>query len=130
MPDVSAMILGFPTNMVVQQVTIASGTSKTQPIAGQGMALVGIQVPSVWTAADIGYEASWDNNVFNIVYAAGGNASTTVATASEWIAFPSQDAIFAPFIKITSVTTGGGSVTAANQAAARTLNLIFRRIFS
>lgn len=128
MPDVTPA--GFPTNLTVQTVTIANGTSKTPQFATQGFALVGIVMPTVWTAADIGYEASWDNNVFNPVYTGGGSASTTVAAASTFIAFPSQDAIFAPFIKITSVATGGGSVTPANQAADRVLYLLFRKLFS
>lgn len=128
MPDVTPA--GFPTNLTVQQVTIANAASKTVQIATQGWALVGIVMPTAWTAADIGYEASWDNNVFNAVYSGGGTASTTVAAASEFIAFPATDAIFAPFIKITSVATGGGSVTPVTQGAARTLYLVFRKLFS
>lgn len=128
MPDVQTMIPGFPTNMVVQQVTILNGASKCEKTAPQGMALVGIQMPAAWTAADLGYEASWDNNVFFPVYSGGGIASTTPAAASTFIAFPTADAIFAPFIKVTSVAAG--TVTPTNQGADRVLYLIFRRLFS
>ncbi len=130
MADVQTMIPGFPTNMVVQQVTIKSGASKSEQVATQGMALVGVQMPATWTAADLGCEASWDNNVFFAAYDGGGNAMTAVATANKFITFPFTNAVFAPFIKLTSVATGGGSVTPANQGADRTLYLIFRRLFS
>lgn len=123
-------IEGFPANLFLQKCTIANGASKSEYIATQGMALVGIMMPAAWTAADIGYEASWDKDKFNPVYGNGGIASTTVATASTYIAFPQSDAAFIPYLKLTSVAAGGGSVTPANQGAERTIYLLFRKLFS
>lgn len=132
MADITATVPGFPANLCLQKVTIASGASKTEMIATQGYALVGIMMPATWTAADIGYEANWEGNPnsFVPVYTGSGAASTTTATASKWIAFPTVDAIYANYIKLTSVTAGGGSVTPVNQGAARELVLVFRKLFS
>lgn len=123
---------GFPTNLVPQTCTIAINASKSEYIATQGWALCGIIMPSAWTAADIGYEGCYTGRLNDMlpVYTGGGVPSTTVATASVFIAFPSQDAIFIPYLRITSVATGGGSVTPVTQAAAATITLIFRKLFS
>lgn len=130
MPDIQ--IQGFPANLVLRKVTIANGVSKSEMIATDGMALVGIFMPAAWTAADIGYEIGWDGNQLDTfaVYSGSGIASTTVATASTFITFPATDSFYGPFLKLTSVAAGGGSVTPVNQGAARDLLLLFRKLFS
>ncbi len=117
--------------MFVRYVTILSGDSVSDPIATDGMALVNISMPSAWTAADIGYKGSWEGlnaaEFFN-VYDGFGNAQTTVAAASTDIAFPLTNAVFTPFIKLTSVATG--TVTPVVQGGDRKITLIFRKFLS
>ncbi len=130
MPDVQ--IGGNPQNLVLRKVTIANGDSASEGEATDGMALIGIIMPSTWTAADLGYQAAWDsvNGTYLTAVGASGRAETTVAAASTHILFPVGDAIFVPFIKIVSVAAGGGSTTPVTQGGARDLLLLFRRFLS
>lgn len=125
----------WPANMSFETADIASGAAVSQKIATQGRALVGIFTPSAWTAAAIGYKVGWSGNDAEMyaAYDASGNleqtlVSTDAAAASVFIAIPTSDAIFAPYIKLTSVTAG--STTGVNQGAARTLVLVFRTFLS
>ncbi len=130
--DLHATVPGWPANMTLQKVTILAGTSKSEMIAIQGQAMVGIVVPAAWTTALIGYEAGWDGNQNDtyIVYDGGGNPQTTVVEAvSSFIAFPSVNAIFLPFMKITSVAVADG-VTPELQSETRELIVVFRKLFS
>lgn len=126
----------WPANMSFETADIASGAAVSQKIATQGRALVGIFTPTNgWTAAAIGYKVGWSGNDAEM-YAAYDNGgileqtlvSTDAAAASVFIAIPTSDAIFAPYIKLTSVTAA--STTGVNQAAARTLVLVFRTFLS
>jgi len=121
--------------MTFQTATIASGAAISEMIPTQGRALVGIFTPAAWTAAAIGYKVGWSGNdaeMYN-AYDSSGNleqtkVSTDAAAASVFIAIPTSDAIFAPYIKLTSVTAA--STTGVNQDAARTLVLVFRTFLS
>ncbi len=137
--DVSALIPGFPQNLFIQSCTIASGASVSERIATQGLALVGIITPtSGWTAANIGYKSCWTGRDADLVpvYNSGGTleqaiVSTDAAAASIWILFPVPDALFSPWIQLTSVVAATPQVTtAAPQAADRVLYLLFRRFLS
>jgi hypothetical protein len=100
-------------------------------IATQGMALVAIKIPGTWTAASLGYKVGFDGNASSLkqVYSAGGNPATTTVVADTWIAFPSGDALYGPFLQILSVLAADGT-TAVNQGGARELILLFRKLFS
>lgn len=132
MPDVQAMIPGFPQNMSVRYGTILSGASATDLISTDGMAPVGIIIPSAWTAADLGYKLNWDGQINDSLTAFDGfgTAMTTVAAANSWIVFPLSNAVYAPYMQITSVAAGGGSVTPVTQGADRKILIIFRRFLS
>lgn len=132
MPDVQSQIPGFPVNTVLKSLTIPAGASKTNIEPTSGMNLVGVFMPSAWTAADLGFEGCWNGNP-NYSYTsrdAGGNAQTSVATVDTYVTFPLNSAIFAPYLKITSVATGGNSTTPVNQVAARELICVFRKFLS
>lgn len=132
-------IAGFPDNLWLQQVTIASGASASEVIATQGRALIGIYTPTTgWTAANIGYKTCWNGNQSTLVnsYNAGGTleqtiVSTDAASASIGIMFPVPDAIFAPYIQLTSVAAASPQVTTpVNQLAERVIMLLFRKYLS
>lgn len=115
-------------NLYSAQVTIPAGGSEAPPISTEGRALVGIQMPGVWTAAKIGIEASVDGATFQTAKDNAGALLEASAAASIFIAFPLDSAVFAPFVKVKSTAPAGTGV-AEVQAAARTLTLVFRRLF-
>ena len=122
-------------NMTFETATIASGAAISDKISTQGRALVGIFTPAAWTAAAIGYKVGWSGNDTEMyaAYDSSGNleqtaVSTDAASATVFIAIPTSDAIFAPYIKLTSVTAA--STTGVNQGAARQLILVFRTFLS
>ncbi len=123
-------------NLRFMQVTIASGASVSEIISTQGSALVGIYTdPAGWTAAAIGFRTCWSGNNTDLVTAYDSSqgyeqakVSTDAAAAGVFIATPQSDTMFVPFLQVTSRTAGAD--TAVNQAAARTLTLVFRRYLS
>lgn len=121
---------GFPGNLFAQQVTIKSGTAVSEMIATQGKALVAIEMPAAWDAANIGLQASLSGNASKLknVYDNAGNPEQAVVAASEFIVFPTTDACFGPFIALTSMAAG--TVTPTNQSADRVLTLLFRSFVS
>lgn len=124
MPDVP--IKGFPSNLFAAQVTIKAGTAASEMFAPQGKALIGLYMPAAWDTADIGYQSCISGNPIDLLnaYSNGGTPETTQVDASRYIPFPSFDALFAPFIVLTSVDAG--SVTPAVQSADRVITLLFR----
>ncbi len=136
--DVTATVPGFPNNLRLQKCTILSGQSVSEMIATQGDALVGIFTPTGWTAANIGYKSCWTGrpNDLVAVYNNGGTleqciVSTDAASASIAILFPVPDALFAPFIQLTSVLVASPQVTTpVTQGADRVIYLLFRRYLS
>ena len=121
---------GWPGNMFLQTVTIASGASASEMIATQGRVLLGIFTPAAWTDAAIGYKVGWNGNPNNLVWAYDNGkvleqtkVSTDLAATSGFVAIPQSDAIKAPYIQLNSVVEG--ATTATTQGAARTLVLVF-----
>lgn len=127
----SPAIPGFPSNLFWQIVTIVSGASATEVIQTNGLALVGIVMPSAWTAADIAFKScmSGNPNEMQQLFDSGGNPEKTAAAASHNIAFPSSDALFVPFLQLVSVSTSDDT-TPVTQGADRTLKLLFRNYLS
>ncbi len=132
-------IAGFPQNLFLQKCTILSGASVSEMISTQGMALVGLYTPTNgWTAANIGFKTCWDGRNIDLVnaYNAAGTLEQAIvsgdaAAASIAIVFPSPDALFVPFLRLTSVLVASPQVTtAAPQGAERVIFLLFRRYLS
>ena len=121
---------GYPNNLRAQKVTILNGTAVSEMIATQGDALVAIEMPGTWTAANIGIQACLSGNASKLknVYDNAGNLQQSQAAASEFIVFPWNNAIFGPFIALTSVAAG--TTTPANQGQDTELVLLFRRFLS
>ncbi len=124
MPDYP--VAGSPGNLNAQSVTIPAGAAVSERISTQGRALVGIIMPGTWTAADIGYQACLSGNDGDMrnIYDSGGAAMTTPVGVNRHVAFPTPDAIFVPYLRLTSVITV--TVTPVNQVAAATIILLFR----
>lgn len=113
-------------NLFSEQVTIATGTNAAS-LPTEGRALVGVQMPSAWTAANLGFEVSFDGGATWVTaYDNTGNLLQAVVSTSRYVAFPVDSAIFAPLLKVKSVTAAN---VATNQGGARTLTLVFRRLF-
>ncbi len=132
-------IAGSPQNLFLQSCLIKSGASASEMISTQGMALIGLYTPTNgWTAASIGFKTGWDGRNIDLVnaYNDAGTleqclVSGDAAAASIAILFPAPDALFAPFIQLTSVLVANPAVTTpVTQAADRVFYLLFRRYIS
>ncbi len=111
-------------NLFHEDVTIAANASNASVFFSAGNAIVGILMPSAWTAAKIGYEVSLDGINWSTAYDGGGNFEQTTAQASSYLCIPLADAIFGPFVRLKSVDASNVAVV---QAAARTLTLVSKR---
>lgn len=107
---------------------IANGASLSQAIENIGLgaasALVGIEMPAAWTAANLTFQVSFDGDTYKDLYDKDGNEVTVTAAASRYIGLiPS---LFAGIrhLKVRSGTSG----TPVNQGAARTLRLVVREV--
>lgn len=119
---------GAADNLYAESVTIASGASESEAIPTQGKSLVGIVMPAAWTsAANLTPRVGLTRGSLLPVYDAGGNLQKTAADASRYIAIPLSDAVWGPYLAVRSVDSDG---VAVNQAAARTIILLFRRYLS
>lgn len=112
--------------LTIQQATIANGASLSAAIelGVVGAALVGIEMPAAWTAANLTFQASVDGTNFNNLYDKDGNEVTVTASTSRYIGLiPS---LFAGFraMKIRSGTSGA----AVNQGGDRILKIVTREV--
>jgi hypothetical protein len=76
-----------------------------------------IAMPATWTAANLTFQASYDNATWNNLYDSYGVEYTVVADASRSIILPISDFLGIRYIKIRS----GTSATPVNQGAGRDL---------
>lgn len=107
-----------PTKAIVA--VIANGASLSGAVELDGL-LVGIQMPTAWTAAGITFQASADGtNFFDVKDSAGTEVSLTAA-ASTYITLDPAARNFKA-IKVRS----GTSAAAVNQGAERVLVLMRR----
>jgi hypothetical protein len=107
------------------QVTIGDGQSLSTPsLIGHGD-LVGIDMPALWTAADLTFQGSFDGAVYQNVYNADGTEFTVKAGAARFISLAARFAA-TPWIKVRS----GTSAAPVPQMAAplATLTLIVQKL--
>ncbi len=104
--------------------TIASGASLSDALDLTGLTVVGLQMPSTWTAAAITLESSADNATFDDVYDSEGNELSLTADASRFIPLAPTAMVSYPYLKLRSGTSG----TPVNQAATRVITVIARAI--
>jgi hypothetical protein len=107
-------------NAITRTATIASGASLSDAVELDGSALVGVVMPSAWTAANLTIQASHNDSTFNNVYDELGTEKTIIASTSRYIVLNPADFAGSDSIKIRSGTAG----TPVNQAAARSVILV------
>jgi len=100
--------------------TIANGASLSGIVDLGSNDLVGIIMPSAWTAASLTFQFSIDGTNFYDAYSATAELSSTAAAASRMISINAANYDMGRYIKIRS----GTSATPVNQAADRILTLI------
>lgn len=125
MPDFP--IAGHPNNLRAVSVTILSGAAVSEMFATQGDAIVGILMPSAWTAAALQFYAclsGYTGDLKPLKDATTAVYMQTLVAADDDICFPNPDAIFRPFVQLKSVTAGG--VNAVNQGADRQIIVLLR----
>lgn len=103
-----------------RNVTISSGTSLSNAIDISEYSVVGILMPSAWTAANLSFQGSIDGATYGNLIEKDGVELVITAAASYLI--PLTASAFQPcrFLKIRS----GTSVVPVNQAVTRTIVLI------
>lgn len=105
--------------------TIAESASLSGAVDLGGMHLVGIIMPGTWTAANLTLQASVDGGAtFANVHDGNGVEELIVAAASRHIILDPARFAGISGLKVRSGTSG----SAVNQAAARTLRLVVRRV--
>ena len=109
---------------VICTATIASGASLSGAVeVPRGCALVGISMPSTWTAAALTFQAAVINIYQNAYTTAGAAISYTAGAAQALPVDPAQWK-HAAKLKVRSGTAG----SPVNQAADRILTLVFRPV--
>ncbi len=115
------------TNMRLATATIANGESASTAITlNPGERIVGIIMPAAWTTANLVAQVSVDGTTFQ--YAISYGSAIQMFPVADRTTL--MDAIDAdklsrlPYVKLVSATASGSTVTAVNQAAARTLKVI------
>ncbi len=118
-----------PSKAVVRRVaTIANGASKSNAISlPHSRSIVGIELPSGWTAADVGIEVSRDNTTFVPVIGTGGTAVSLDAAVSTYIPVDPNLTRGAGWAKIISIAAAGGGA-AVNQGAERIVQVYTRYV--
>jgi hypothetical protein len=105
------------------EVVIGNGESLSNAVDLHGFALLAIQMPAAWDAADLTLQGSADRGVtFDDIYDEYGSEVTVQATVSRYIVLSPQLYYALDQIKVRSGTSG----TPVNQGADRTLKLLVR----
>jgi len=111
------MAAGDPPNVIA---SIAASASLSDAIDLAGSRLARIEMPNVWTAANLTFQSSFDNVTFNNLYDSAGTEYNVTASSSRAIIIPLADFVGIRFLKVRSGTAG----SAVTQAAARELRLV------
>jgi hypothetical protein len=116
-------------NLWFEEPTIASGAAVSDGFATMGRVVVGIVVEGTWTAASLGFQGSIDGvNWYPDAIDAGGNfiqCTPTTGAGGSHIAFPQNNAIKIPYLRLTSVAAG--TATGAPQSQSTPVIVILSR---
>ncbi len=110
-------------NRVVTAI-IASGASLSGVVDAGGMALVGIVMPSGWTAADITLQGSMDGIRFVEILDSYGSKCQLKAEANAYVPLRLPELIGVRYFKLRSGTVA----SAVNQSAERVVECVLRAI--
>lgn len=111
----------------ITTVTIASGAALSDVIDLSDRTLVGIQMPTAWTAADLAFRAATSSAGTPVPLFRGSDTARyqIKAAASRHFVLSPLDFAGARWIQLESVDTGGNAV---NQGADRTITLLYRKV--
>src|SRR5712692_5814070 len=118
MPTFSAPDQNGP--LVTASVTISNGAALSPAVDLTQYSLVGLVMPSGWTAANLTFQGSADNNNFFDVYDSGSEVNVGSAAASRYIVFNPTAFAGLRFLKVRS----GTGATPVNQGADRIITLV------
>lgn len=115
--------------------TIANGSALSdsvdlfgEAVSGNSMHAstpVGIQMPAVWTTANLTFQGSSDNVTFGDVYDENGSEVVITAAASRFITLPPRLMVGPRYLKVRS----GTAAVPVSQAGLRVLGLVARTAF-
>lgn len=104
--------------------TIANGAALSGAVNVLGREVVGIQMPSAWTAAAMTFDASADGQTYRSVVNTGGTETSYTVAASTYIVIAGGALSGMHSIKVRSGTTG----TPVNQGAERLVLVVVRAL--
>lgn len=99
---------------------IANGQSISAVVDLGNARLTRVELPAVWTAADLTFQVSSDGTTWRDLYDVSGSEYLVKASASRAVLLPLSDFIGIQYLKIRS----GSSAAAVAQGGARTLTFV------
>lgn len=119
----------FPPIASSTTVTIANGAALSGAADLLGNSLVGVQMPSTWTAASLSFDVSIDGSTYTALYIVNSSMAATeyaITSPAASYGISLDPAIFAGwrFVKVRSGTSG----SPVNQGGARTMTLVVRPV--
>ncbi len=117
--------MAYGSMFTTMTATIANGASLSSVVDLAGLALVGIEMPAAWTAANLTFQAaaSASANVANFYDEMGGEF-TASAAASRYIKIDPADFAGIKYLKVRSGTSGAPVA----QGADRSITLVCRSL--
>lgn len=105
-------------------VIIANGESLSSGTKIGGAAIVGVELPAAWTAANLTFQVSTDGSAYKDLYDSTGAEIVVTAAASRYVRLPAVDFFGFRYVKVRSGTSG----TPVNQGAERSITLVTKEI--
>jgi hypothetical protein len=106
--------------------SIGAGTSLSGPVALGALTLVGISMPSTWTAAVLTFQASPDGGTtWQELYDGSGNEVTITAAAGQFVILEADPSYMWRGVNMVQLRSGT-SAAPVNQVAAAVVNLVTR----
>jgi hypothetical protein len=104
---------------------IAEGQSLSGTVFGHRLALIGVEMPSEWTAAPLSFQlAPTESGPWRDLWDWAGNEFVLVVDANRFVPFDPRAALMVEWLRVRS----GSSALPVAQAADREIVLVFRAI--
>jgi hypothetical protein len=113
------------TGIKALSATIANGASLSDAVDLLKHEVVGLVMPSAWTAASVTFQGSQDGSTYNDLYDSGGTEkSYTVAASRHVLLSAPEDFRGVRYLKVRSGTAG----TPVNQGAERIIKVLIKDV--
>lgn len=106
-------------------VTIPNGQATSDGVNLNGAAVIRVNCPAAWTAANLGAEVSMDNVTWRRLHNSDGSIWGIGAGASRSVIVNPQDLPSVKYIRLLSQDSSGVLV---NQGGARTIGIVIRQL--